>query len=147
LLKISVGYPEREEELDILMRNKGVKPLEAITPVASGEDIMRLRSSHAGITCAKSVMSYIVSIAEATRENGKVALGVSPRGSLALMNAAMAHAMLQGRDYTLPDDVQYMAEAVLAHRLVLSLQASQERETPESLLKTILRNIKVPGVS
>jgi MoxR-like ATPase len=92
-------------------------------------------------------MSYIVSIAEATRDNGKISLGISPRGSLALMNASMARAMLQGRSYVLPDDVQYMAEAVLAHRLVLNLQASQERETPETLLKSILRGIKVPGVS
>ncbi len=147
LLKISVGYPERSEELDILMRNKGAKPLETLKPVASGEDIMRLREQHAKIKCSEPVMSYIVSIAEATRNNSRISLGISPRGSLALMNAAMAYAMLQGRDYTLPDDVQYMSESVLAHRLVLNLQASQDRETPESLLSHIMRGIQVPGVS
>jgi MoxR-like ATPase len=147
LLKISLGYPERSEELDILARYKRSRPLETLKPVASGEDIMRLREYHSDIKCAEPVMSYIVSIAEATRSNPKVSLGVSPRGSLALMNAAMAHAMLDGRDYTLPDDVQYMAEAVLAHRLVLNLQASQEKETPESLLASILRGIRVSGVS
>lgn len=147
LLKISIGYPERDEEIDILMRNKGMKPLEFLTPVATGEHIMQLRSQHAGIICAEPVMTYIVSIAEATRDNAKISLGVSPRGSLALMNASMARAMLQGRSYVLPDDVQYMVEAVLAHRLVLNLQASQERETPETLLRSILRGIKVPGVS
>lgn len=147
LLKISMGYPERGEELSILMRNKGAKPLDALKAVAGGGDIMRLREHHAGITCTEPVMSYIISIAEATRNNGRISLGVSPRGSLALMNAAMANAMLQGRDYTLPDDVQYMAEAVLAHRLVLNLQANQDKETPESLLGAIMRGIKVPGVS
>lgn len=147
LLKISIGYPEQNEELDILMKNKGAKPLESLTPVASGEDILRLREHHSSIKCAEPVMSYIISIAEATRRNNKISLGISPRGSLALMNAAMSRALLQGRNYTLPDDVQYMAEAVLAHRLVLNLQANQERETPESLLKAILRKINVPGIS
>jgi MoxR-like ATPase len=147
LLKVSVGYPEKNEEIDILMRNKGAKPLEALKAVANGEDIMRLRACHAGIKCAEPVMSYIVSIAEATRNNNKISLGVSPRGSLALMNASMAYAMLQGRDYTLPDDVQYMAQSVLAHRLVLNLQASQEKETPEALLNSILHSIRVPGIS
>jgi MoxR-like ATPase len=147
LLKISVGYPEKKEEIDILMRNKGAKPLEALKAVANGEDIMRLRACHAGIKCAEPVMSYIVSIAEATRNNNKISLGVSPRGSLALMNASMAYAMLQGRDYTLPDDVQYMAQSVLAHRLVLNLQASQEKETLEALLNSILHSIRVPGIS
>jgi MoxR-like ATPase len=147
LLKISVGYPERNEEIDILTRNKGAKPLDSLKPVANGDDIMRLRAQHAGIKCTDPVMSYIVSIAEATRNSGKISLGISPRGSLALMNAAMAYALLNGRDYALPDDVQYMAEAVLAHRLVLNLQASQDMETPESILHSILRSIKVPGIS
>jgi len=147
LLKISVGYPAPEEELNILARNKGSKPLELLKPVASGEDIMRLRRRHAEMICAEPVLTYIVSIANSTRRNEKITLGVSPRGSLALMNAAMARAMLQGRGFTLPDDVQYMAEAVLAHRIVISLQAVQSRETPESLIEEILFKTKVPGVS
>lgn len=147
MLKVSVGYPEKREEFDILMRNKGAKPLDAIQAVASGADIMLLRERHARMKCAEPVMTYIVSIADATRSSDKISLGISPRGSMALMNAAVAHAMMQGRDYTLPDDVQYMSEAVLAHRLILNLQANQERETPKTLLRSILRSIKVPGVS
>jgi MoxR-like ATPases len=147
LVKVSVGYPAKNEELDILMRNKGEKPLEKIGAVASAEDILCLRAHHAQMVCAEPVMSYIVSIAEATRSNGKISLGISPRGSLALMNASMAHAMLQGRSFALPDDVQAMAEPVLAHRLVLNLQAVQERETAEALIASILDSIKVPGVS
>ncbi len=147
LLKISVGYPQRHEEINILMRNKGTKPLDALKPVASAEDILKLRARHSEIVCAQPVMEYIVSIAEATRKNEKISLGVSPRGSLALMNAAMANAMLNGRSYTLPDDVQYMAEPVLSHRLVLNLQQNQKMETPAALLRTILRTVRVPGVS
>ena len=147
LLKISVGYPQRDEELAILLRNKAANPLEALQPVATAEDILLLRKKHSEITCAQPVMEYIVSIAEATRRHEKISLGVSPRGSLALMHAAMANAMLNGRSYTLPDDVQAMAEAVLCHRLLINLQQNQKMESPASLLYTILRTIRVPGVS
>ncbi len=147
LFKIALGYPNRDEELDILARNKGQKPLNHIQSVASAEDIMQLRECHAEVICAQPVMDYIVSIAEATRSSSRITLGVSPRGSLALMNAAMARAMLQGRNYTLPDDVQFMALPVLAHRIVISLQAAQENDTPEDLIQVILQSIRVPGVS
>lgn len=147
LFKLSVGYPDKVEELDILKRNKGKKPLDAIEPVASAEDILRLRACHADIICEDAVMDYIVSIAEATRRHSRITLGVSPRGSLALMNAAMARAMLQGRSYTLPDDVQAMAAPVLAHRLVLSLEAVQENDTAEDLIQLIIQSVKVTGVS
>ncbi len=147
LLKISVGYPQRNEEISILTRNKGSKPLDAIKPVATVEEILKLRARHSEIVCAQPVMEYIVSIADATRKNEKISLGVSPRGSLALMNAAMANAMLNGRNYTLPDDVQAMAEPVLCHRLVLNMQQNQKMETPQGLIRSILRSIRVPGVS
>lgn len=147
LFKLSIGYPQKDDELDILRRNKGEKPLDAIEPVASAEDILRLRAFHAGIICENAVMDYIVSIAEATRRHSRITLGISPRGSLALMNAAMARAMLQGRTFTLPDDVQAMAVPVLAHRLVLSLEAVQENDSAEDLVQLILQSVKVPGVS
>ncbi|MCE5235479.1 MAG: MoxR family ATPase [Clostridiaceae bacterium] len=147
LLKISLGYPQREDELDILKRNKGKKPLDEIKSVAGAEDILFLRRKHGEVLCAQPILEYIVAIANATRASEKVLLGASPRGSLALMNAAMAHAMLMGRAYTLPDDVQRMAEPVLAHRLVLHAQGSQRKETPETILSGILRSIKVPGLA
>jgi MoxR-like ATPase len=145
LLKISLGYPQRDEELNILKRNKGFRPLDELKNVADAEDILFLRDKHKEVLCTQPILEYIVSIVNATRINEKVLLGVSPRGSLALMNAAMARAMLLGRSYTLPDDVQFMVEPVLAHRLVLHPQGSQKKETPETVLTGILRSIKVPG--
>jgi MoxR-like ATPase len=145
LLKISLGYPQRDEELNILKRNKGFRPLDELKNVADAEDILFLRDKHKEVLCTQPILEYIVSIVNATRINEKVLLGVSPRGSLALMNAAMAHAMLLDRSYTLPDDVQFMVEPVLAHRLVLHPQGSQKKETPETVLTGILRSIKVPG--
>lgn len=147
LIKISLGYPDKDEELGILLRNKGTRPLEQLQPVANADDILSLRQLHAQVVCAKPVMEYIVAIAEATRHHSQISLGVSPRGSLSLMNAAMAHAMLCGRSYALPDDVQQMAEPVLAHRLVLNFQANQDKDTAEAVLHHIIRGINVPGVS
>ncbi len=145
LLKISLGYPQRDEELNILKRNKGFRPLDELKSVADAKDILFLREKHKEVLCTQPILEYIVSIVNATRSNEKILLGVSPRGSLALMNAAMAHAMLLGRSYTLPDDVQFMAEPVLAHRIVLHPQGSQKKETTETILSGILRSIKVPG--
>ncbi len=147
LFKLAIGYPAREQELDILESNKSGRPLDDIEPVAGAEDILRLRECHKRVVCAAPVMNYIVSIAEASRRNPRIALGVSPRGSLALMHASMAHAMLQGRDYTLPDDVQQMALPVLAHRIVLKFEAVQERDTAEDQIGLILQTVHVPGVS
>ncbi len=147
LMKISIGYPSPSDEKDILLRNKGKRPLDELQSVATADDIIALRAEHAKIVCAEPVMDYIVRLADATRRSEAVALGVSPRGSLALMNAAMARAMLRGRSYTLPDDVQAMAKPVLAHRLILAGGALSSRETPEQLIDRLIRSVKVPSVS
>lgn len=147
LLKISIGYPQREEEMSILKRNMGENPLSSLTSVVSAQDILLLREKHREVLCAQPILEYIVSITNASRESDKILLGISPRGSLALMNAAMANAMLSGRHYTLPDDVQAMAEPVLAHRLVLQPQGSQRKETPQTVLHGILRSVKVPSIT
>lgn len=146
LMKISVGYPDKNQEIEILSKNKGARPIDSVEPVASGDDILALREEHARIVCAEPVMEYIVLIAEATRKDDRIALGVSPRGSLALMNAAMANAMLRGRSFTLPDDVQTMIRSVLAHRLVLNARNNLTGETPSSILDAIVRSVKVPAV-
>jgi MoxR-like ATPase len=147
LIKIALGYPSMSDEKDILLRNKGRSPLEELSCVASADDIIALRKEHSNIICADPVMDYIVRIADATRHNDAIALGVSPRGSLALMNAAMAKAMLSGRNYTLPDDVQAMIKPVLAHRVILANNGLvNAKETPQQVLDKIIRFLKVPSV-
>jgi MoxR-like ATPase len=146
LLKVAIGYPSMEDEKAILLRNKGKKPLDELCSVAKAEDIMALRAAHAEVICADPVMDYIVRITDATRHHSSVTLGVSPRGSLALMNAAMARALLSGRNFTLPDDVQAMVKPVLGHRLIMN-GGSVTKETPEQVLDKIIRSVKVPSVS
>jgi MoxR-like ATPase len=147
LMKISLGYPSSDAEKEVLVSRKGADPLKTLKRVATASDIMSLREVHSRITCSPHIVDYIVAISSATRSDEKIALGVSPRGSLALMNASMSEAMLHGRDYVLPDDVQAMAEPVLTHRIVLSRKQFQSKDTPSSVLGAIIRAIKVPGVS
>ena len=146
-MQISLGYPSHEEEIDILKRNMRARPIDELEPVASAEDILALREERKKVICADAVLDYIIQIAEATRKDERISLGISPRGCIALTEAAMANALFSGRDYTLPDDVQKLAVQVLAHRLVLDRRSGIRGESRGSVLASIIREIKVPAVS
>ena len=144
LLCVKMGYPDVADEMRILARaSSGIKPDE-LAPVADAEAILALREACAQVKCSNAVQQYIVHIAKATREDRSVALGASPRASLMLMQAAMARALMQGRDYVLPDDVQHMAVPVLAHRIRLQAQAGYQQMTTESVIQSIVGHLRVP---
>lgn len=144
LLCVKMGYPDMDEEMRILARaGQGLAP-DDLTPVADAESILALRKACAEVTCSPAVQQYIVRIAKATREDRNITLGASPRASLMLMQASMARALMQGRDYVLPDDVQFMAVPVLAHRIRLQAQAGYQQLTAESVLRTIVGSLRVP---
>lgn len=145
-IRVSLGYPNRSDEIDILQSR--VKSLKTeVAAVANAEDVLFLQEQVKGITCSRPVMQYIVDIANATRKSDKLSLGASPRASLALMHAAMAHALFCGRDYVLPDDAKAMAIPVLAHRLVVQLSAGIHKNSAQQVLQDILRTTPVPVVS
>ena len=146
-MQLSLGYPSHAEEIDILRRNMRARPIEALEPVASAEEILALREERGKVLCADAVLDYIVQIAEATRRDERISLGVSPRGCIALTEAAMASALFAGRNYTLPDDVQKLALPVLAHRIVLDRRSGLKGENRRSVLSSIIRELKVPAVS
>ncbi len=146
-MQISLGYPTHAEEIDILKRNMRARPIDELEPVASAEEILALREERKRVICADAVLDYIIQIAEATRKDERISLGISPRGCIALTEAAMANALFSGRDYTLPDDVQKLAVHVLAHRLVLDRRSGIRGESRGSILTSIIREIKVPAVS
>ena len=146
-MQLSLGYPTHAEEADIIRRNIGGRPIDTLEPVASAEDILALREERKQVICADPVLDYIIQIAEATRKDERIRLGISPRGCIALTEAAMANALFAGRSYTLPDDVQKLAQNVLAHRLVLDRRSGVRGETRSSVLASILREIRVPAVS
>lgn len=146
LLKISMGYPSRDEEYEILSRRREGIPIAMLKPVGSAEDVMELRRQFQKVKCAPAVLNYIVQIAQVSRGSDQISLGVSPRGSIALMEASMARAMLKGRSYVIPDDVKAMAVPVLAHRIRLNLQASMKNRTAEQVVAEMVERIPVPGI-
>jgi MoxR-like ATPase len=144
LMRVAMGYPDRADEVEILERNRSATVRERLEAVARAEDILAIQEALGQVKCTRPIMGYIVDIANRVREHKDVTLGVSPRGSVALMKAAMGRAMLSGRDYVLPDDVQSMAEPVLAHRIVLGSQAYIQNQTGATVLEEVLRMAAVP---
>ncbi len=144
-MRISMGYPTHGEELDILHSHRSRQNAVKLQAVASAADVLDMQKALDDILCAPPVLDYIVSIVETTRALNDVLLGVSPRGSIALMQAAKGAALLEGRRYVLPDDVQRMAFPVLCHRLVMRTRAGMNRQTPESVIDAVLRTVPVPS--
>ena len=144
-MRISIGYPTADEEASILERfTSGKKPMEELRPIGTSGDIVRLQQEVETVHTSKEVRSYIAAIAAASRKNGALQLGVSTRAAISLLKAAQARALLDGRDYVIPEDVQEMAEPVLAHRLVLSAEARMRNMTPQRVLQGIMSSVQVP---
>ncbi len=137
-MRISLGYPTIEEEMRILGK-QGDPESEYVHRICTAEEIIALQDQVGYIYCAKELCSYIAEIVARTRESKNLQLGVSPRGTIYIMRAAQALAMLMGRDYVLPDDVQSVAQSVLAHRMVLTPEARLKGQTTEGILSAILR--------
>lgn len=144
LLKMRMGYPEHDEEVEVLNRVQKVSPIEAIEPVIGLAELRNLQSQVKNVHVDVTMKRYIVEIANRTRSHESVYMGVSPRGSIALMKAAQAYAFMYGRDYVLPDDIQALVPAVFAHRIMLKSEAKFARITPEEILHRILEQVPVP---
>ncbi|MGI5883592.1 MAG: AAA family ATPase [Candidatus Spyradocola sp.] len=144
LLCVHMGYPEPGEEVRILdLASRGTR-LEDLPAVTGPEEILELQARCREVRCAEAVKQYIVRIAEETRRDRSVSLGASPRASLMLLQASMAWALLHGRDYVLPDDVQHLAVPVLAHRLRLKAQAGYQQKSAEDVVRAIVGSLRVP---
>lgn len=140
LLRIALGYPEFEAERRLLVTRRAEDPIAALEPVASVEDVLRLQAGTREVRLDDAVADYILSIAAATRRDGRFALGASTRGTLALAAAARAHALLSGRNFVVPEDVKALAVPVLAHRVVIAGRddgAAGAAEVIEDLLHTL----------
>lgn len=145
LLKIKVGYPEKEEEMSMLERFQEKDPLGDLKPVASAEQISLLQQARRSINVSTPVKAYITDIVRATRKNNALRFGASPRGSLGLMRAAQGLAAVRGRTYVLPDDVKYLAHPVLDHRLILKEMERLRGESTEHFLNEIMDQVPVPA--
>ena len=145
LLKISLGYPNKAEEMIMLERFQKDDPLFTLEPVAEPEQLARLQQLRKEITISAPVREYITDIVAATRNHGSLRYGSSPRGSLGLMRAAQGFAALHGRGYVLPDDIKRMVLPVLSHRIILTEEGKLRGELPEHILKDIILRISVPA--
>ncbi len=144
LLRLEIGYPGEDDEDEILARFETDNPLESLSPVIDGEELVRLAAALSHLHVAPDVRRYAVRLVRATREDPAFELGASPRASLALFRSARAFAAINGRDYVLPDDVKAMAPHVLPHRLILSSQSRLRGRETKELLADILRRVPVP---
>ena len=144
MMCINLGYPSDTEELEIMNRYEHIEE-PVISSVATTKDILMLRREVDGILCTPAIREYIIRIAEATRSHGHLQLGVSPRGSLWLMKASKAWALMQQRSYVLPDDVQTLAPAVLTHRLIIKPEAVLSDMDTKRILRNILTVTPVPS--
>jgi MoxR-like ATPase len=145
LLKIHIGYPERNEEISILERFQEESPLLELEAVANPTQIADLQQARKSIRISRPVREYIADIVQATRHNESLRYGASPRGSLGLMRTGQALALLRGRDYVLPDDIKHLARPVLGHRLILTEEERLRGGTAERLLQEIMARIPVPA--
>ena len=144
-MRISIGYPTAEEETEILERyTSGKRPMEELRPICTSNDIVLLQQEVEKVYTSKEVRAYISAIAAASRKTNALQLGVSTRAAISLLRAAQAYALLNGRDYVTPEDVQQMAEPVLAHRLVLSPEARMRNMTAERILANVMGAVQVP---
>ena len=145
LLRINLGYPQKDEEIKILERFRIDDPLYSLESVANPEQLAEVRKTRKEIRISDPIKEYIADIVGATRVNDSLRFGASPRGSLGLMRAAQGLAALRERDYVLPDDIKYLAGPVLAHRLILNEEEKLRGETQEHILEEIIKKIPVPA--
>jgi MoxR-like ATPase len=145
LMRISLGYPNRIEEIEVLNRQQTTHPLQHIEQVVEAAELIDAQQAIRNVHVERLVKEYIVAIVSATRSHDDVYLGASPRGSLALQVASQARAAISGRDYVIPDDVKALAETTLAHRLILNPAARVRNADTRSVIAEILRNTPVPG--
>lgn len=139
-----MGYPLIEDEVDMLDRVMESNPIDKITAVMSKEELISIREEVKRVYVARSIQRYIIDLITTTRNHPSIYLGVSPRGSIALMKASKAYAYVQGRDYVLPDDVKYLAEYVLSHRIILTAEAHYEKIASEEIINSIVKNVNIP---
>lgn len=147
LLRMRLGYPSINDEIRVMEDQQLQHPLEALTPVANGADVMRMSEAIRRVYISNAVKRYIVDLSTRTRQSQEVYLGASPRGSLFLSRAAQARAALHGRDHVLPDDVKALAVAVLGHRIIVSAAARLRDLSSDRIVQEILIAAPVPGGS
>ncbi len=144
MIRISMGYPTMEEEIRLIKERQDINPLDFIQEIISKKELVVMQEQVKQIYVDDRVLGYLSKIVDGTRKHSMITLGVSPRGTLALMDMAKARAFVQGREFVLPEDIKEVAGAVLAHRLLLNGKARMSHATEEDVIEEIVSKIQVP---
>ncbi|WP_226037346.1 AAA family ATPase [Aquibacillus saliphilus] len=144
LLKVSLGYPSKTEGIEILKRFKENNPFDHIQAVVSSKDIVDAQQLYSSVHVSEDLISYLIDIVEKTRVHPEIELGVSPRGSQALLKAIQVYAVLKGREYVVPDDIKAMIKPVMGHRIVLTPTIGRKSNQVEKILDQLIEEIPVP---
>jgi MoxR-like ATPase len=144
LMRLSVGYPDEEDEVSMLERFRESNPLEVLQAVAQPGDILEAGEACRNVYVEPELRRYVTRIARASRSNDAISLGISPRGTLGLFQASQALAAVRGRDYVLPDDIQELCGPVVEHRIILNPEARLRGRTTGQVLQSMLEEIEVP---
>ena len=145
LLKLKVGYPAREDEMEVLVSQRAAHPIDSLSSVMSGEDVLAIQAQVKEVKVEESLAGYILTLVAETRRSKSLQIGVSPRGSLFLYRAAQALALVEGRDYVIPDDIKRLAVSVFAHRVIgkgFAYEGGQDER--EKIIRGILETVEVP---
>lgn len=147
LFKINMGYPSLEDEIKVLKvhnQTKNFTKLNEIEPIMSRQELLDIREKAHKIFIDEKLINYIAQLIQHTRQNKSIYLGASPRASIALMETSKAFALIQGRDFVIPDDIKMLLNSVLCHRILLTAEAEMEGTTIENVISAIIENVEVP---
>ena len=144
IMRLSLGYPTKEEENELFTRSDNNYLSEAITPITDSQKIIELQNIHKSVKVTKEIKNYIIKIISATRNEEDIVLGASPRASLDLYKACQAKAAVNARDFVIPDDVKGLAPHILTHRIGISLNAQIKERTSNQIINKILDSIEIP---
>lgn len=145
LMRIRLGYPARDQEIDVLERQQFRHPFNDLQQIVTAEELSEMQEAVKSVYVSPAVKRYIVDLTNQTREHPEVYLGASPRGSLALYRTGQARAAMKGRDYVLPDDIKALAVPTLAHRVILGPGARLRDLNPQQVVEEIISTVAVPG--
>jgi MoxR-like ATPase len=143
-MRINLGYPPKEREVDVLFSQFHHHPLDDVVPTLDAASVLDLQSAVRAVRVERAIGSYLVELADATRRHPSLRMGCSPRGTLSLFRVAQAHAFVRGRDYTIPEDVRATAVPTLSHRLALDTKAKYAGVLKEDVVREILERVPVP---
>jgi len=145
ILRINLGYPELDDEIDVLDRQQYLHPVDSLEAISSADEVKAAQDAIRKVYISPDLKRYMVEITRRTRAHEDVYLGASPRGSLALFRASQARAALLRRDYVLPDDIKALVAPALGHRIIMGAGARLRDLNPDTVLKDVLANVLVPG--